>query len=624
MSDNKKGFFELLHPLWQGINLFRLVVLNVVFFVLLAFVLGLLWSPRPDVPGSTVLVVKPYGAIVEQLSAGGLTNAAGKIIGLDAGPETLLKDLVDAVDMAGGDNRIKVLLLDLNGLSGAGLVKLQEIKDAVIRFKKTGKKVIAAADNYIRGSYYLAAYADEIYMHHMGLLLLEGYSSYGMFFKEGLDKLEVDVNVFRVGKYKSAVEPFLRNNMSDEAKEADLKYLENLWETYLQDVAAGRGVKVETIRNFVEQFPTRVKEFEGDMAQAALKAGLIDYAVSRDQVRDRLIKLVGEDKNTHTYYQVGYMDYLEALDREDERWGDNVHKNAVGVIVAKGNILNGRQPPGNIGGDSTAALIREARQDKNIKAILLRVDSGGGSSFASEVIRAELELARKEGKPVVVSMSSVAASGGYWIAMASDEVWAYPATLTGSIGIFGIFPTYQKTMAKYLGTRVDGVGTNKLAGALRFDRAISPEVAEIIQAVVDKGYKDFITMAAEARKTTPEKIHEIAQGRIWSGKDALELGLVDRLGGLEDALKSAAKLAKLGDNFGVKYIRKKPGAYDRLISNLFSKVTAETGSTAVGGLGNQPLNPVNNLLRLVNLQMQMLSQFNDPNGVYAYCPYRVE
>ncbi len=624
MNDDKKGFFERLRPLWQGINLFRLVVLNVVFFVLLAFVLGLLWSPRPDVPGSTVLVVNPYGTIVEQLSIGGLSNAAGKIIGLDAGPETLLKDLVDAMDMAGNDSRVKVLLLDLNGLSGAGLIKLQEIRDAVIRFKKKGKKVIATADNYIRSSYYLAAYADEIYMHHMGLLLLEGYSSYGMFFKEGLDKLEVDVNVFRVGKYKSAVEPFLRNNMSDEAKEADLKYLEVLWDTYLQDVAAGRRVKVETIKNFVEQFPTRVKEFEGDMAQAALKAGLIDYAVSRDQVRDRLIKLVGEDKDTRSFYQVGYKDYLEALDREDERWGDDVYKNAVGVIVAKGDILNGQQPPGNIGGDSTAALIRDARKDKSVKAILLRVDSGGGSSFASEVIRRELELARKEGKPVVVSMSSVAASGGYWIAMASDEVWAYPATLTGSIGIFGIFPTYQKTMAKYLGTRVDGVGTNKLAGALRLDRAISPEVAEIIQAVVDNGYKDFITLVAEARKTTPEKIHEIAQGRIWSGKDALELGLVDRLGGMEDALKSAAKLAKLGEDFGVKYIRKKPGAYDRLIANLFSKVTNETGSTNVGGLGNQPLNPVNSMLRLVNQQMQILSQFNDPNGVYAYWPYYVE
>ncbi|MDQ1355432.1 MAG: protease [Acidobacteriota bacterium] len=624
MSGNKKGFFELLHPLWQGINLFRLVVLNVVFFIVLVFVLGLLWTPRPEVPSSTVLVVNPYGTIVEQVSAGGLSNAAGKIIGLDVEPETLLKDLVDAIDMAKDDTRVKVLLLDLNNLRGAGLVKLEEMRDALIRFKKTGKKVIATADNYIRSSYYLAAYADEIYMHHMGLLLIEGYSIYGMFFKEGLDKLEVDINVFRVGKYKSAVEPFLRNNMSDEAKEADLKYLEVLWGAYLQDVAAGRGVKVETLRNFIEEFPSRVKESGGNMAQAALKAGLIDYAVSRDQVRDRLIKLVGEDKSTHTYYKVGYKDYLEALDREDERWGDNVHKNAVGVIVAKGNILDGQQSPGNIGGDSTAALIRKARNDKSIKAILLRVDSGGGSSFASEVIRRELELTRKEGKPVVVSMSSVAASGGYWISMASDEVWAYPATLTGSIGIFGIFPTYQRTMAKYLGTRVDGVGTNKWAGALRFDRAMSPEVAEIIQAFIDNGYNDFITLVAEARKTAPEKIHEIAQGRIWSGKDALELGLVDRLGNLEDALKSAAKLAKLGEDFKVKYIRQKPGAYDRLMANLFSKVKSETDSSPVGRLGNQPLNPVNSMLRLVNEQMQILSQFNDPNGIYAYWPYRVE
>jgi protease-4 len=624
MSDNKKGFFELLNPLWKGINLFRLMVLNIVFFIVLVFVLGLLWTPRPEVPSSTVLVVNPYGTIVEQLSSGGISNAAGKIMGLDVGPETLLKDLVDAIDMAKDDSRVKVLLLDLNNLRGAGLVKLQEIRDALVRFKKAGKKVIATSDNYIRSSYYLAAYADEIYMHHMGLMLIEGYSSYGMFFKEGLDKLGVDVNIFRVGKYKSAVEPFLRNNMSDEAKEADLKYLEVLWGEYLQDIAAGRGLKVEAIKDFVEQFPSRLKEAGGNMAQAAIKAGLVNYAVSRDQVRDRLIKFVGEDKYTHSYYQIGYRDYLEALDRDDERWGDNVHKSAVGIIVANGNILNGQQAPGSIGGDSTAALIRKARQDKNIKAILLRVDSGGGSSFASEVIRRELELTRKEGKPVVVSMSSLAASGGYWISIASDEVWAYPATLTGSIGIFGIFPTYQKTLAKYLGTRVDGVGTNKWAGTLRFDRAISPEVAEILQAFIDKGYSDFITLVAEARKTTPEKIHEIAQGRIWSGKDALELGLVDHLGNLEDALKSAAKLAKLGEDFAVKYIRQKPGAYDQLIANLFSKVKGGNGSTAVGALGNQPLNPLNSILRLVNQQIEILSQFNDPNGVYAYWPYFVE
>ncbi|HLP61055.1 MAG TPA: S49 family peptidase, partial [Candidatus Deferrimicrobium sp.] len=361
MNDNKMSFIERMRPLWQGINLFRLVVLNIVFFLLLFLVLGLLISPRPQVPGSTVLVVNPYGTIVEQLSAGGLGNAAGKILGLDAGPETLLKDVVDAIDMARNDNRVKVLLLDLNSLGGAGLSKLQDIKDAILRFKKNGKKVIAAADNYTRRSYYLAAYADEIYMHHMGILHLEGFSQYGMYFKEGLDKLEVDVNIFRVGKYKSAVEPFLRNNMSDESKEADLKYLDVLWEVYLQDVAAGRGIKMDVLKDYVEQFPTRVKEFNGDLAQMALKADLIDYAANRDQVRDHLIKLVGEDKNTHTFYQVGYKDYLEALNKDDSRWGDNVRKDAVGVIVAKGNILNGRQQSGNIGGDSTADLIREAR-----------------------------------------------------------------------------------------------------------------------------------------------------------------------------------------------------------------------------------------------------------------------
>lgn len=624
MNDNKMSFIERMRPLWQGINLFRLVVLNIVFFLLLFLVLGLLISPRPQVPGSTVLVVNPYGTIVEQLSAGGLGNAAGKIFGLDAGPETLLKDVVDAIDMARNDNRVKVLLLDLNSLGGAGLSKLQDIKDAILRFKKNGKKVIAAADNYARRSYYLAAYADEIYMHHMGILHLEGFSQYGMYFKEGLDKLEVDVNIFRVGKYKSAVEPFLRNNMSDESKEDSLKYLDVLWEVYLQDVAAGRGIKMDVLKDYVEQFPIRVKEFNGDLAQMALKADLIDYAANRDQVRDHLIKLVGEDKNTHTFYQVGYKDYLEALNKDDSRWGDNVRKDAVGVIVAKGNILNGRQQSGNIGGDSTAELIREARHNKNVKAILLRVDSGGGSTFASEVIRRELELARQDGKPIVISMSSVAASGGYWISLPANEIWAYPTTLTGSIGIFGILPTFQKTLARYLGVHVDGVGTDKWAGALRLDRAITPEVAEIIQAFIDKGYKDFITLVAEARKTTPEKIHEIAQGRIWSGKDALELGLVDHLGGLEEALKSTAKLAKLDGNFGVKYFRQKPSAYDRFIANLFAKVTGNTGSTTAESPGNQPLNPAYDLLRLVNRQMQIISQFNDPNCIYSYWPYYVE
>ncbi|MCU0285240.1 MAG: signal peptide peptidase SppA, partial [Acidobacteria bacterium] len=509
MNDKKINFFERLSPLWYGINLFRLVVLNIVFFILLFFILGLLMKPRPHIPGSTALVIKPYGVIVEQRSIGGL-GSAGKLMGIDAEPETLLKDLIDAIDFGSTDKRVKVLLLDLDNLSGAGLTKLQDIKDALVRFKKKGKKVISTANGYNHRSYYLAAYADEIYMHRMGRFFLEGFSHYGMFFKDGLDKLGVDVNVFRVGKYKSAVEPFIRNNMSDESREAAGKYLDVIWNIYLQDVAAGRGMEVNTLKNFIDQFPSRVKELGGDMAQMALKAGLIDYAASRDQVRDRLIKMVGEDRNTHNFYQVNYKDYLEALDRGDSRWGELARKNTVGVIIAKGNILNGHQQPGNIGGDSTADLIREARKNKNVKAIVLRVDSGGGSSFASEVIRRELELAHRDGKPVIVSMSSIAASGGYWISLPADEIWAYPATLTGSIGIFGILPTFQETLAKYLGIHVDGLGVNKWAGAIRFDRALSPEVAEVIQSFIDRGYNDFITLAAEARKTTPGKIHEIA------------------------------------------------------------------------------------------------------------------
>jgi protease-4 len=293
----------------------------------------------------------------------------------------------------------------------------------------------------------------------------------------------------------------------------------------------------------------------------------------------------------------------------------------VGVIVAKGGILYGNQPPGTIGGDSTAALIRKARKDDHIKAILLRVDSGGGSAFASEVIRKEMELARKDGKPVVVSMGSVAASGGYWISMASDEVWAYPTTITGSIGILGMFPTFQKPLAKYLGIHVDGVGTNKLAGALRQDREIAPEFKEAIQMIIDKGYNDFITLVAKARKKTPEQIHEIAQGRVWIGRDAYKLGLVDHLGGMSDALKSAAKLAKLGENFKIKYIRKKPTFQQRMISKLFSEMTTpDTTGIEV----RQPLHPFTGMLRLLEQEVRTLSQFNDPNGVYAYCPYFIE
>jgi len=621
MSDEKKSFLRRLAPLWRGLDIFRKVILNIVFFVILIFVLSLLFGDsRPVVPHSTALVVSPSGNIVEQLTASNPSDIPKKMMGM-MGKETLLKDMLDAIDMARGDRRVKVLVLELDRLGGVGLTKLQDFKEVIDRFKKSGKKVIATADNYNRDSYYLASLADDIYMHRDGMLILEGYSRYRRYFKEGLDKLEIDMNIFRVGKYKSAVEPYLRDSMSENAKEANLQWLGVIWDTYLKDVAAARGVKVEALNDYVDQFPTRLKEFKGDTGQLALKSGLIDHAVTRDRLRDDLIELVGEDKKEHTYRQIGFRDYLEAMDRDRERWGDDVRGDAVGVIVASGSILNGYQSAGSIGGDSTADLIREARKDPHIKAIVLRVDSGGGSAFASEVIRRELELARKDGKPVISSMASVAASGGYWITMASDEVWAYPATISGSIGIFGMFPTYQKPLAKHLGIRVDGVGTNKMAGAMRTDRAIEPILAEAVQLIIERGYDEFIGKVAEARKKTKEEVDEIAQGRVWSGADAHKLGLVDHLGTFTDALDSAAKRAKLGDNYKVKYIREKPSFREQFISNFFSGTTKVFDTRTQGG---QTLNPLNGILQVFARQIEILSRFNDPNGVYAYCMEGVE
>ncbi len=621
MNDEKKSFLQRLSPLWRGLDIFRKVILNIVFFVILIFVLSLLFrDSRPVVPHSTALVISPSGTIVEQLTASNPSDIPKKMMGM-MGRETLLKDMVDAIDMARDDGRVKVLVLKLDRLLSAGLTKLQDLKEVIVRFKKSGKKVIASADNYTRDAYYLAALADEIYMHRDGILILEGYSRYRRYFKEGLDKLEIDMNIFRVGKYKSAVEPYMRDSMSENAKEANLQWLGGIWDTYLKDVAAARNVKVEILTQYVDQFTTRLKEYKGDTGQLALKSGLVDHAVTREVLRDHLIELVGEDRKNNSYRQIGFRDYLTALDRDSERWGDNVRGDAVGVIIASGSILNGHQPAGRIGGDSTADLIRKARKNRHIKAIVLRVDSGGGSGFASEIIRRELELARKEGKPVISSMSSVAASGGYWITMASDEVWAYPATISGSIGIFGMFPTYQKPLAKHLGIRVDGVGTNKMAGAIRTDRAIEPIFAETIQLIIEKGYDDFIGKVAAARGKTKEQVNEIGQGRVWNGADAQKLGLVDHLGTFTDALDAAAKRAKLGDNYKVKYIREKPSFREELISKFSSETSTAFDN---GSRAGQPLNPMNGILQAFARQIEILSQFNDPNGIYAYCMYTVE
>lgn len=603
----------------RGIDWLRRFVVNALFvIIIIALIVILLQGFGPKVPDKAALVINPKGAVVEQISGDPLGRFTDQLTG-QGEPETLLKDLLDAIQAAKADDRIAALVLDLDDLGSVGMSKLLDLKAAIVDFKKSGKKVIATGNEYGQNGYFLAAQADEVFLHPQGGIILEGFGRFTTFFKDGLDKLEVEVHVFRVGEYKSAVEPFLRNDMSAESKEANLAYLNDLWATYLRETAAGRKLQVADLQAYIDNFKANVAAHHGQLSELALKARLVDKLANPDEVRARLIQLVGEDEESHSFKQIGYTEYLAA--RDEDRSGAKASGNQVGVVVAKGEILDGSQPAGTIGGDSTAALIRQARQNKDVKAIVLRVDSPGGSAFASEVIRRECELARKAGKPVVVSMGSVAASGGYWISTAADEIWASPATITGSIGIFGMFPTVDKPLAKYLGVHVDGVGTTPLAGAMRPDRPFNPEVGEVIQLIINKGYDDFLTRVAEARKMSKEAVDKIARGRVWSGEDALQVGLVDKLGGLPQAIESAAARAKLGKDYKVRYIEKELDWKQRLVTDMMAGAAVYLGQPADAGVSHLPfLRETRALAR----QAMLYARFNDPRGMYAYCPYAVE
>ncbi|MET0553079.1 MAG: signal peptide peptidase SppA [Vicinamibacteria bacterium] len=603
--------------LWV-VDLTRRLVLNGLFVLVALVLLAAMMSGGTKVPKDAVLVVDPRGEIVEQLSGSPAQRARARLSGNPL-RETLLKDVLDAIRQAKDDKRIKVLLLDVDGFGGAGLTKLQDLRAAVRDFKKSGKRVVAAADGYNQSQYHLAATADEVFLHEAGLLLIEGYGRFPTFYKEGIDKLEADWNVFRVGEYKSAVEPFLRNDMSPEAKAANREYLDDLWRSWLKDVAEDRKLTPEALAGVIDGMVGLLRDADGDVALVARETGLVDQTGGRGDLEKRLIALSSEDEDTHTYRRIGFRDYLKAGPRD--RDGSAGRGEAVAVVVAKGSILDGSQPPGEIGGDSTAALIRKARLDEKVKAVVLRVDSGGGSSFASEVIREELARVRADKKPVVVSMGSVAASGGYWIATSSDEVWASPATITGSIGIFGMFPTFQKPLAKHLGMRVDGVGTTWLSGALRPDVEMKPELKEAFQTIIDRGYEDFLDRVAHARKMDRDAVDRIARGRVWSGEDAKQIGLVDQLGGLDQAVTAAAKRAQLKEGYRVWYVEKE-GDWSESLAATWLQVAADLAAP-------EPATPpapgrVESWARGLQARAAAFARFNDPRGVYAACLCEVE
>ena len=598
---------KIIEAAWGIIDSARKVTFNLLFLFLAVGLLAILFSnDDPKIAKKTALVIEPKGILVEQLTA----QTVGSLIDQARGAgsaETLLKDVIDAIDAAKDDDRVQLLVLDLNSFSGAGLTKLQDMAEAITNFKTSGKKVIAISDFYGQEAYYLAAHADEVIMNDLGGIVIEGFGRHRMYYKEGIDKLGLDVNIFKVGTFKSAVEPFELNGMSDYAKEANENWLGDLWQIYLNDVTVARGLKPQSLDQYAQEYPKLMAQANGELS--AVDFGLADQALSRVEAREYLIELVGENKETHSYNRVGLDDYLTTI--KEDRFGRETKGNKVAVVVARGTILDGTQPAGTIGGDSTAALIRKARNDEEVKAIVLRVDSGGGSAFASEVIRRELEKARADGKPVIASMGSVAASGGFWISTSSDQIWAHPSTITGSIGIFGIFPTYQKPLAKYLGIRVDGVGTAPLAGGIRMDRELPSEMGDAIQSVIERGYREFLQRVADSRGMTTEEVDKVAQGRVWSGSDAYKLGLVDNLGDLEDAIAAAAKLAELDEDYVVSYIKQEEGFQEKFVSELMAGAISASNQNTIS------TSPLNRMLLKVQHAAADFGALNDPNHAYV-------
>ena len=602
---------SLLRWIWSGLDGLRKVLHLVLLLALFAIVLGLFSRPIPLVPDKAALVIDPQGPLVEQLTGDPVERALAQALRSQP-TETLLRDVVDAIEAGADDDRISVLYLDLGGLEGGGLAKLEEVAAAIDDFRATGKPVIAYGDFYEQNQYYLAAHADEIYLDPMGAAYVDGYGNYGMFLKDALDKLSIDVNIFRVGQYKSAVETFSRNDMSPAEREESLAWLGAVWNTYKTDVAAAREFEPARLQAYADDAAASLRKAGGDLAKMALDAGLVTSLKGRFQVEDRLTQITGEDEDTRSYVGVDFNSYLANVESGQALASSSAQK--VAVIVASGDIVPGEEAPGMIGSDTLAAELRDAAHDDAIKAVVLRIDSPGGSVFASEVIRREVEALRKTGKPVVASMSSLAASGGYYIAMSADKIVASPATITGSIGVFFVMPTFQRSLER-LGVHTDGVGTTSLAGEFRLDRPLGDMSRDILQQSVERIYQDFIGQVAKSRKMSVEAVDAVAQGRVWAGTDAKRIGLVDQLGGYDDAIELAARLAKLGDDYDVEYFDENVGIGEAL--GLRIRVALAGVIAPLLPKGALPVVP--KALAPLLAEAERLARLSDPASVYAYC-----
>jgi protease-4 len=611
--------------IFRGLDILRKFLHLVLLLLIFGIIVGALRTTIPHVADGSALVIQPRGEIVEQLTGSPVDQALARAQGVSRA-ETLLWDLTDALEAAKKDARITAVVLDLNYMSGGGQPTLAELTAAIRDFRASGKKVVAYATAFLQESYYVAAAADEIYVDPLGLVALDGYERYRRYYKELFDKLGVEVNLFRVGAYKSASEVYVRTDMSVEDREESIAYLSALWLNYRKAVADSRGISPDDVSAYAAKLAPNLQAARGDGAQVALDAKLVTGIKSSIEVERRLVQLVGSDDGRQnlekieaaesdageSFNSTSLEDYLRIVHAEKKARG--LGKPKVGVIVASGDILDGSQGPGAIGGETTADLIRSAREDEDVRAIVLRVDSPGGSMFASEQIYREVRAAQADGKPVIVSMGDLAASGGYYIAASADEIWAHPSTITGSIGIYAAIPTFQNTLRK-VGVSVDGVGTTPLSGQMRIDRPLGEDAKVLFQSFIEHGYEQFLTRVSEGRKKTRDEVHAIAQGRVWIGTDARKLGLVDQLGLFEQAVESAAKRAGLGDDYDIERIEPALSWVEEFALKVRVAFAGEVGAVAA----KLPAMQVAREFEPIQRELARWTRMNARDHRYAYC-----
>lgn len=601
------GLFRLLRLLWQGLNFTRRLIANALLVLVLLLLFGgyALFANKPAAPPppeGAALFIRPQGAITEQLERASsfdlLMDAQGSM------PGAALHEYIEAIDVAAGDSRITGLVLETGDIAGASLGRLAELRAAIERFRAAGKPVYAWGERFTQGQYFLASAADRVHVSPDGAVLLAGLARYQNYFKSALDKIGVKVHVFRVGAYKSFGEPFTRDDMSEEDRQSTLDLLTGLWGQMRQTVEKSRKLTPEALADYVQRYPDHLARTRGDAAQAALDAGLVDELLTRDQWQAQLRARFGADADDpDSFRKVTPARYLAHAGKE------NASAPVIAVLTVQGTIIDGETQAGTTGGDTLAAQIRKARNDARVRALVLRIDSPGGSAFASELIRRELQLTRNAGKPVIASMSGTAASGGYWVASGADEIWALPSTLTGSIGIFALLPELVDT-ANHLGIHTDGVGTAPLAGLPDPLRPLPPDAQRSAQLMLEHGYRRFLEVVAEARKMSPREVDQVGQGRVWTGEAAHKLGLVDQLGTLPQAIAAAAARAGIAGEPQVRWEVPEPSLGEMLLSLL--------GELALTDARARP-SLASTLLQQWRTELAALHTLNDPQNLYAHC-----